>query len=345
MEHNKKVRQSNIELLRVIMILAVIGLHYFDGQMGGYFNNAISGTPDYYISHLFESLFIIAVNVFVLITGYFSVNKKSIKLRKIIELYIIMIFYGVILTIIGGILNDNHILNIKFAIKIVENSFSQWFVVIYCILYLLIPFINRLLSEISKRELQTLIIINLLFFSLWPTIFTSVTVSDGGYGIINFLLLYLIGYYIRIYNDDNLKNGYYLVVYIVFTLITIGFSLVAGRAWNYNSIFVMISSVAIFMLFKSINIPHSKLINKVASYTFMVYLIDVNSPFNLFLYRKLFHSNDYWNSNLMIINMIISIIGIYVICLVIETVRRILFSKFESSLLSHINYEIKVGSK
>ena len=274
-----------------------------------------------------------------------AVNKNSIKLRKIIQLYLIMIFYGVILTIIGGILNSNHVLSIKFAIQILENSFSQWFVVIYCILYLFIPFINRLLSELSKRELQTLILINFLFFSLWPTIFTNVTVSDSGYGIINFLLLYLIGYYIRIYHDNNLKKWMYLVVYIVFAFITSGFSLITGRAWNYNSIFVMISSVAIFMLFKSINIPHSKLINKVASYTFMVYLIDVNSPFNLFLYRKLFHNNDYWNSNLMIINMIISIIGIYVICLVIEAVRRILFSRLESYLLSHINYEVKVGSK
>uniref|UniRef100_UPI00241DDF86 hypothetical protein n=1 Tax=Limosilactobacillus vaginalis TaxID=1633 RepID=UPI00241DDF86 len=60
---------------------------------------------------------------------------------------------------------------------------------------------------------------------------------------------------------------------------------------------------------------------------------------------RLFHSNDYWNNNLMIINMVVSIIGIYVICLVIETVRRILFSKIESSLLSHVNYEVKVGDK
>ena len=231
----------------------------------------------------------------------------------------------------------------KFTIKIVENSFSQWFVVIYCILYLLIPFINHLLSGLGKRELQTLIMINLLFFSFWPTFFTKVTVNDSGYGIINFLILYFVGYYIRIYNDINLKKWMYLVVYVFFTIITSIFSLVAGRAWDYSSIFVMISSVAIFMLFKSISIPHSKVINKVATYTFMVYLIDVNSPFNIFLYRKLFHSNEYWNSNLMIVNMIVSIAGIYVICLLIETVRRILFGKIESTLLSRIDYEIKVG--
>ncbi len=256
-----------------------------------------------------------------------------------------MIFYGISLTIIGGALNHDHILNTEFAIKIIENSFSQWFVVIYGVLYLLISFINYLLLELSKRELQMLIIINLLFFNIWPTFFTNVTVKDGGYGIINFLILYLIGYYIRIYNNVNVKEWKYVLVYVVFTVITFGFSLFTERAWNYNSIFVMISSIAIFMIFKSISIPHSKLINKVASYTFMVYLIDVNLPFNLVLYRRLFHSNDYWNNNLMIINMVVSIIGIYVICLVIETVRRILFSKIESSLLSHVNYEVKVGDK
>ena len=59
MIYNKKVRQSNIELLRIIMILAVIGLHYFNGQMGGLLNNVNPGSPDYYVSHVFESLFII----------------------------------------------------------------------------------------------------------------------------------------------------------------------------------------------------------------------------------------------------------------------------------------------
>ena len=343
MKHNTRVRQSNIELLRIIMILAVIGLHYFNGNMGGLLKYTKISNSTYYFSHVLESLFIVAVNVFVLITGYFSVNKRSIKVSKVISLCLIMIFYGITLTLIGGILDGYNILSFSFFIKIIKNSFSQWFVIIYSILYLLIPFINQLLLKLSQNELRILIVINLFFFSVWPTFFTNITDADGGYGIINFFILYLIGYYIRIYNNTTINKGIYFLVYIILTVITSGFSLVAGRAWNYNSIFVMISSVIIFMLFKTIRIPHSSLINKAASYTFMVYLIDVNSPFNLLLYRRLFHSNEYWNSNLMVINMFVSIIGIYIICLLIETVRRLLFSKIEDHLLNHINYEIKVG--
>ena len=301
------------------------------------------GTVNLYSSHILESIFIIAVNVFVLITGYFSINKRSVKVSKIIRLYLIMIFYGVILTVAGGILNNYHIFDLSFIIKVIENACSQWFVVSYGILYLLIPFINYLLLKLSQQELRTLIVINIFFFNIWPTFFTPVTVADNGYGIINFLILYLVGFYIRVYHDISVNKWKYLFVYVLFTIITSGFSLVASRAWSYNSIFVMISSIAIFMFFKSISIPHSKIINRIASYTFMVYLIDVNSPFNLFLYRTLFHSNEYWNSNLMILNMIISIIGIYVICLLIETARRLLFSKIEDRLLSHVNYEIRVG--
>ena len=86
MKNNGNVRQSNIELLRIIMILAIIGLHYFNGEMGGLLVNAKTNTLNYYISHIIESLFIVAVNVFVLITGYFSVSKKSINFRKLIQL-------------------------------------------------------------------------------------------------------------------------------------------------------------------------------------------------------------------------------------------------------------------
>lgn len=64
-------RKSNIELLRIILILLVIILHYMNISMGGALGKVRPNTFDYYLDHFIESLSIVAVNVFILITGYF----------------------------------------------------------------------------------------------------------------------------------------------------------------------------------------------------------------------------------------------------------------------------------
>ena len=52
-------RKSNFELLRIIAIIMIIGLHYFNGSMGGALRNVVPGEFNYYFAYLFESLFII----------------------------------------------------------------------------------------------------------------------------------------------------------------------------------------------------------------------------------------------------------------------------------------------
>lgn len=89
-----KQRASNIELLRIVLILMIIILHYLNGGMGGLLLHVRENSTNYYLGHLLESFCIIAVNVFILITGYFSVNKTNISVSKVIRLLLIMIFWG-----------------------------------------------------------------------------------------------------------------------------------------------------------------------------------------------------------------------------------------------------------
>lgn len=194
-------------------------------------------------------------------------------------------------------------------------------------MYLLIPFLNKIINNISQNSYKTLLVIGLIFFYFWPSFYTKITVSDAGYGIVNFVYLYFIGAYIRKYHENDKHVLSPLIIYLGCALITTVASLKIGRAWDYNFIFNLIGSVALFEVFRSINIKHSKVINKLATYTFAVYLIDVNSFFNIYLYRTLFHSNNYWNSNDMFLNLIVTTIGIYIICIVLESLRVLLFGK------------------
>lgn len=67
-------RESNIELLRIILILMVIVLHYLNGNMGGELSHFERNSLNFFLGHIIESFSIIAVNVFIIITGFFSYN-------------------------------------------------------------------------------------------------------------------------------------------------------------------------------------------------------------------------------------------------------------------------------
>lgn len=309
--------------------------------MGGLLGHVEYGSLNYYLGHLLESLSIIAVNCFILITGYFSYKKDSVKCSKTINLIAIMFFWGLLLTLVTVFILRPQNISTKLIVGIIESATNQWFVIIYCILYLSIPFLNKVIGNINQISYKILLIIGIFFFYFWPSFYTTVTVKDHGYGIVNFVFLYFIGAYIRKYHEKNKQIVKPLISYLVCAVIVSIISLKISRAWDYCFIFNLFGSVALFEVFRSINIKYNKIINKLATYTFAVYLIDANGAFNIFLYRTLFHSNKYWNSNNMFFNLIITTIGIYVICIILESLRILLLGKLFKWFSNKVKYVIE----
>lgn len=133
-----------------------------------------------------------------------------------------------------------------------------------------------------------------------------------------------------------------LFIYITSSIITFIFSIITPHAWAYNTIFNLISSIALFCFFNSLNIRFNEFINKLAKYTFGVYLIDVNEYFSRFLYRQVFNSDHYWNSNLMIVNLVYSVLSVYIICVLLESIRLKLFNKLFVNITSKFTKYVQV---
>lgn len=92
----RKERKSNFELLRCILILFVIILHYNNRNIGGALQYVAPGSTSYYFLYMIEALAICAVNVFVLISGYFLSVSKTRKVNKGIYLLISCIGYKIL---------------------------------------------------------------------------------------------------------------------------------------------------------------------------------------------------------------------------------------------------------
>lgn len=346
----KQERTSNFELLRIVLILMVIALHYLNKRLGGALNtkNIPSGEFNYYLARIIESICIIAVNCFVLITGYFMHDKKKIKIGKVLELFFILIFYNTIIYILS--IGFNGVEISKDTLNNFLNTFisgEPWFVFIYGILYLLIPYINIVIKNCNKKQMKSLIIILLFFFSIWSTFISKVTVNDKGYGIINFIILYLIGAYINKYKNENKKKRRTVnaLAYIFFTVVIYICSIKFPEiAFNYNNIFVIISSIAFFLIFKDLKFK-SKVINNLAKYTFGVYIIHINNFIRVIIWKKLLHTDEFYNSNYFALHLIASVVVIYTICIAIDCIRSKIFKLTIDKLAKKAktyNYEISL---
>lgn len=206
-----KMRNSSIELLRIVAIFMIIGLHYLN--MGGALEVLKPNELSYYIAYFTESLFIIGVNLFVIITAYFSIDKSEPKVSKVIRLILLAYFYGTLFYIISVLIRMNSFEIVDFLNRMdIFLKGPYWFIIMYIILYLISPFINVMLNNINKNMHKGIIFIMLFFFSLWPSFLPFGPSNDGGYGIITFVLLYCIGAYLKKYCIASKPKKIYLFI-------------------------------------------------------------------------------------------------------------------------------------
>lgn len=202
MNTNKPVteRNLNFELLRIIAMFMVVMLHVnsFGGLLYEY-------KPDLYpfpflISNFFEYLCIIAVNLYVLISGYFLSGKSSpFKLEKTLKLIVITVFWSWIIGLLSCLFLGANVNDFLFNGIFPIMSRRYWFVTDYIILYMLSPFYNIVLQSLSKVQHLWLLSILLFFFSIVQFLWEPVILSDG-YSSYWFSFLYIQASFIRKYN-------------------------------------------------------------------------------------------------------------------------------------------------
>lgn len=342
----RKERQSNFELLRIVAMFAIVFYHtIIHGVFGGDINGIpsvelIGNTSD--ILKFIMLLLFFHVNSFVLITGYFQ-SKTEFKWKKFLSLVGIIIGYNIIVNLVLYGFNLYDFSNIS-IIKTIIPFFSHWFIRVYLFLYLLSPFINRLIDHLTRKEYKSLLLILFIIFSVVPTLTGTELIFNTGYQLPNFIFLYLVGAYIREYDikkevlNKLSINKYRLLLSVVFiSCVVINYLMyrsdfTSGILMNiknsctwYSNIFVVIQSIAIFLFFDTINIK-SKTINAVSATTLIIYVISDSELVRSILYKNKFLLYSTGNYK-FIIKIFIFSIGVFVTCSLIEMLRKIIVSK------------------
>lgn len=226
----------------------------------------------------FEMFALISVNLFVLISGWFSIKVTLQGALKFLFqcVFIITLMYAIGLCLGYATLNKTEVLECVFM------RGNAWFVKSYLGLYILAPVLNAFVERVSEKELRRLLISFYIFQTFYGCIYYSTEFFSFGNSAFSFIGLYLLARYFRLYGERFYRYGISLwlisllvSVIVFFVPLKLGLVAFSYTAIHYSSPTCVIGALG--LLFMAINRKplESRFINFVASSCFTVYLYHV----------------------------------------------------------------------
>ena len=329
LQHDRKKRDSNFELLRIIAMLLVLMVHAgFKALNAPSVEEVFDSPASSFLRFLNESISIICVNVFILITGWFGIRPR---VSRICALIFQVMFIGIFIYICLIILRKVDAWKLSDWIRLLLFRRGLWFVSAYLVLYIFSPVLNTFATNASKDTFKKV----LLSFFIIQTVcgFSSKwTFFCSGYSPLSFAGLYLLARYIKLFRSEffNFNKWCDMAIYLSLTLFTTFASMImVGYArsdgwllYQYLSPAVIVSSVYFFLFFTKITFC-SSFINWIASSAFTIYLFHcdplVFERYYLAPIRK-FYFND--SLPVFLIHTAILIIIFFSLSILIDKIRE-----------------------
>lgn len=317
-------RQSNMELLRLLSMLFVLVLHanylalHTPGQV-----DLLNSPLSTLLRVLFEHFAIVAVNVFVLISGWFGIHPNWKRLTNLsfqvafLSLAVVAFFFAAGLPF-----------STKYLIRSVYIGIDHWFVAAYLGLYMLSPMLNVFVAHSSKRQLELFLagFFTVEFFYGW---ITNCGEFSSGCSMLSFIGLYLLAQYLRNYPGRwQTRNGKYFLALYAITMLANAILFLAllylghndNRIISYVSPIVILGSVFLLLAFTRFRLQ-SCFINWLAASCFSIYLIHCH-PLVLPYYMKWFkHLYDNFSGMPYLLLALLCILAIGFACILIDQLR------------------------
>ena len=342
----QKIRRSNLELYRIIVMLLIVAHHYVvnSGLTDVMAEDPLSSKSLYlYMLGMWGKT---GINCFVLITGYFMC-RSHITLRKFLKLFLEIMFYKIVIWAIfvgTGYESFSIKLMLKELLPIV--SIADGFTSCFLIFYLFIPFLNILVNSMDKRKHACLLALCLFTYTVLGTLPKFHVVFNY---ITWFSILYFISSYIRVYGlFPRIKNNQWGVL----TLLAIVLSLASAMSLielhvhlgiplapyrlvsDSNALMAVVVSICTFMYFKDLPIKQSKVINTVSASTFGVLLIHANSDtMRQWLWKDTLNNVGQYASDHLVWFSIGSVLSVFFICIILDYIRIHTFEKWSFRIL------------
>lgn len=321
-------RQSNIEMLRLLSIFALLFLHFYRhsllpstvyAEQTGFWKNfplAIS------------SITSLQVNIFILISGWFGIHTTP---KKIFNFVLMCAFYGVLTYGISLCLGNS------FSIKDLVISFMPfslmdkwWFAKAYLYLMLLAPLFNKAIEHMSKRE-YLYVLFALMLINSYYGFFCQDTVNPYGGNFMQLMYVYFIGRYLALhvhFDKEKLRKwsaifsivsvALYATIWIIndnYLHVVKSFTFL-----NRNNLWSMANSISIFLFFTTLQFD-SRSINWLAKGVFPVYLVHESMWVYQYWYKNLTDIYDAYLSGMAWLFVTVIFIVYFFVVLCFDHIR------------------------
>lgn len=343
-DSREKKRSSNIELMRIVMILLIIMHHYVVNStvMDAVHMDAI--TPNVIFLQFWGMWGKTGINAFVLVSGFF-LCMGSLTRQKYLKLLLEIMFYNIVIYVLLLLLGYE-VLSLKALFRVffevfyeAGNSFSASFM----LFYLFVPFLNIFIKNIDEKEWYHLLVLLIFVQVVTVTFFFSHAFNEISW----YMTLYLLGAYLRLHAGDWSRkfslSWRYLVGFVLLAWISVlGIDYLCyqlHRGGGYSAFYFVSDSskllafligIAIFQVFRNLPLGYNRFINELSKTTFGVLLIHANSDaMRKFLWQDIVQVPTMLDAPLfsLVCHATVSVMLIYIICAAIDYARIYFFEK------------------
>lgn len=367
----KQARHYGLDLLRILSMGLIVLLH--ECMYGGLLdlpagNLDLPGTLMWFV----YALTYVAVNCYVLISGYFQCT-QTFKPSRLLKTAMTVWFYSCTIGILMMQLGAEQISLYNIMLRLLPISFGQyWFVTIYIGMCLLTPFLNQFIHSITKKQHFFVIVAMLILLGLWRDVLPtddSPVVDNTSYSLPLFVELYLIAAYIRLYVDvQKIKKTVpvYFACSVLMTLAWFALTWIYTHVADYssvmpvmyyyrnNSLFVIVGSVCVFIAFLKLQVKNRfaiKMIGTCAPLTLGVYAIHEHNALRLPMWNAVMDIVGFSRDVFLPIKAVVLAALLFCIMLGIDFVRAKLFGLLEQriwykNMMNRLdNFVLSMGNK
>ena len=340
----KTQRSSNLELLRILCMLLIIGDH-LTGQ-GGIAD--YTTLPSSFAFCLIGCGSRIACSVFILIGGWF-LCEQPYKTRRPLSLWLSLWLYTVPITLLCRLAG----LDVSFGAlrwaAFPASTRQLWFISDYLLLLLCVPLLNRVLRGLPRTAHRGLLAVLAVPMILYPTLFgENGIVSDTAW---MFLYEYLLAAYLRRYPENHLarllqNRAAALALGLGLPLVNTAIravletrGLTDGKAFQYVAYYRtalgalpnLLAALALFYLFKNLDLGCVRWVNALSGTTLGVYILHQVPAFRNFLWNGLLQAQAHHGS---VVYTLFAIFAVFFGCAAVDAVRtRLVMRPLENTKL------------
>ena len=340
------------------MLLIVLGHFCFYALLTNQWTPTGFGTFNFVLTDALLVVSCSGVNLFVLISGYFLVEKE-LNLARVLRLWLQVLFYSVLFSAVGWIIGQE-----PFSAKNVLNtllpiySIRYWFVGPYIGMVLLAPFLSKTVYALTQKEYQWMLIILIgvcCTFTLGVP-YGNKLGAENGFSLIWFITLFFTGGYFRRFDPVPRRRTVGISFLVCAGLIYLFY--LAKAFWRYkttgqlfpeyttNNSFAFPLALLLFVYFKKLPATGNRTISLLAgpaTLMFGVYLIHEHPIVREWLWQTCWSQIGLDITSPWLYPAGILFCGIiFLLCCGIEWGRKTLFRLLQiDSLLHKITHRLK----